>query len=46
MGLCQPDQRGNLRLTVRSRILEELYDAFIVLLIIFHHRDHFYAVIF
>jgi hypothetical protein len=40
MGLCQPDQRGNLRLTVSSGGLEELYDAFIGPLIIFHHRDH------
>jgi hypothetical protein len=28
MGLCQPDQRGNLRLTMSSSGLEELYDAF------------------
>jgi hypothetical protein len=32
MGLCQPDQRGNLRLTMNSRSLEELYDSFIGLL--------------
>jgi hypothetical protein len=28
MGLCQPDHRGNLRLTVSSGGLEELYDSF------------------
>jgi hypothetical protein len=38
MGLCQPDQRGNLRLTVSSGGLEELYDAFRGPLIIFHHQ--------
>jgi hypothetical protein len=42
MGLCQPDQRGNLRLTVSSGSLEELYDAFRGPLIIFHHQDHSY----
>jgi hypothetical protein len=44
MGLCQFDQRGNLRLTVGSYCLEELYDAFRGSFIIFHHRDHSYVV--
>jgi hypothetical protein len=46
MGLCQPDHRGNLRLTVSSGGLEELYDSFRGPLIIFHHRDHSCAVSF
>jgi hypothetical protein len=40
MGLCQHDQRGDLMLQKRLGGLEELYDAFIGLFIIFHHRDH------
>jgi hypothetical protein len=40
MGLCQPDHRGNWRLTVILGGLEELYDSFRGLLIIFHHQDH------
>jgi hypothetical protein len=46
MGLCQPDQRGKLRLTMRSSGLEELYDALGGPLIIFHHHDHSCTVIF
>jgi hypothetical protein len=44
MGLCQPDQKGNLMLLVSSGGLEELYDAFIGPFIIFHHQDHSCAV--
>jgi hypothetical protein len=46
MGLCQPQQRGNLMLTVSSGGLEELYDVFIGPLTIFHHLDHSCALIF
>ena len=40
-GLCQPDHRGKLLLPVS---LEELYDAFKGLLIIFNQWDHSCAV--
>jgi hypothetical protein len=46
MCLCQPDHRGNLRLTVSSGGLEELHYSFRGPLIIFHHRDHSCAVSF
>jgi hypothetical protein len=44
MGLCQPDHRGKLRLTVSSGGLEELYEAQPSPFIIFHHQDHFHIV--
>jgi hypothetical protein len=40
MGLCQPNQRGSWMLLVSSGGLDELYNAFRGLLIIFYHRDH------
>jgi hypothetical protein len=44
MGLCQPNQRGNWMLPVSSRGLDELYDAFRGLFIIFHYQDNSCAV--
>jgi hypothetical protein len=40
MGLCQPDQRSDLRLTMNLGGLEELFDALRGPLIVFNHRDH------
>jgi hypothetical protein len=44
LGLCQPDQRGKLRLTVSSGSLEELDEAQTSPFTIFHHWDHFCTV--
>jgi hypothetical protein len=44
LGLCQPDQRGKLRLTMSSSALEELDEAHPSPFTIFHHWDHFRTV--
>jgi hypothetical protein len=46
IGLCQPDQRGKLRLIVIPGGLEELYYSLRSPIIIFHHRYHSCTVIF
>jgi hypothetical protein len=44
MSLCQPDQRGKMRLIMSSGDLEGLYGAQTSPFTIFHHQDHFRTV--